>query len=169
MACTVQYRNRINIFESYAEIEIYKKDIFKAKVLIDIEDVEKVKHYVWVFRKEFNYVVSSGVDYIWLHNLLMNNLDRSKGIVDHINRNTLDNRKINLRITTRGVNRVNADLGKNNTSGCTGVYYGKREKGYFVMIGNKKGKMKYVGFHKDKIEAIKIRQDAIQKEYGITI
>ena len=40
---------------------------------------------------------------------------------DHINRNRLDNRKINLRVATLGQNAANCAKYKNNTSGFKGV------------------------------------------------
>ena len=49
--------------------------------------------------------------------------------IDHINFNTLDNRRINLRYCTHQQNQMNQVLQKNNTSGVTGVrYYAPRQK-----------------------------------------
>ena len=42
--------------------------------------------------------------------------------VDHINRNTLDNRRANLRIVTTSENNFNKAKRPDNTSGFTGVY-----------------------------------------------
>ena len=55
---------------------------------------------------------------IYLHNEIME--VEATGIVDHINRDKLDNRRENLRITTRGSNRQNSFM-CNNTSGYKGV------------------------------------------------
>ena len=42
--------------------------------------------------------------------------------VDHINHDSLDNRRANLRITTVQINTLNRTLARNNTTGETGTY-----------------------------------------------
>lgn len=61
---------------------------------------------------------------IYLHHFILDlaGVSRSHGHVDHINRNPLDNRLTNLRVTTRSVNQCNRGLQSNNTSGHRGVY-----------------------------------------------
>jgi hypothetical protein len=44
-------------------------------------------------------------------------------IVDHINRNPLDNRRENLRVVGYCTNNHNKTIGSNNTSGYKGVYF----------------------------------------------
>lgn len=56
-----------------------------------------------------------------MHQLLM---PRVAGkYTDHINRNKLDNRRVNLRSVTRGDNNRNSGLPKHNTSGIKGVVW----------------------------------------------
>lgn len=57
---------------------------------------------------------------ILLHRLIMSPKKHEK--IDHINGNTLDNRKKNLRITNYIGNNQNAKIRKDNTSGYRGVY-----------------------------------------------
>lgn len=44
-------------------------------------------------------------------------------VLDHINRNRLDNRIENLRVSTNSKNSQNMSIGKNNTSGYLGVTF----------------------------------------------
>ena len=78
-------------------------------------------------------------------------------VVDHINRNKLDNRKNNLRVVTNHVNTINVDCYKNNHSGYKGVT--KVDYGYIATITVNRKKV-YLGFYKDINDAIKARQEA---------
>lgn len=65
--------------------------------------------------------------YEYLHRVIMSRiLGRSlvKGEdVDHIDGNSLNNRRANLRVATRSQNMANSELQPNNTSGFKGVYW----------------------------------------------
>lgn len=50
--------------------------------------------------------------------------------VDHLNRDTLDNRKSNLRALSNSANRINCAIQSNNTLGVKGVYYISKENKY---------------------------------------
>ena len=85
--------------------------------IFDVEDYEKIKGIHWYINKS-GYVVST---IYRQHRLIMDCPDNM--IVDHINHNKADNRKCNLRITTKSENSRNVALRKNNKSGVTGVYW----------------------------------------------
>lgn len=60
---------------------------------------------------------------MYMHRLIMG---ATKGQdVDHINGNTLDNRRENLRLSTRSENNMNKGKQRNNKSGYKGVYFCK--------------------------------------------
>ena len=66
---------------------------------------------------------------IGLHRWILN---CKKGLqVDHINHNTLDNRRCNLKICTQLENANNKGFYKNNKSGIKGVYFLK-DYGYWI-------------------------------------
>jgi hypothetical protein len=57
-----------------------------------------------------------------------------KRVVDHINHNTLDNRRSNLRICLQGQNARNRRKDKDNTSGYKGVSRNKQNGKWIVRI-----------------------------------
>lgn len=103
------------------------------EVLVDDEDYEFVKKWKWCVMKGSTnsgfYVMRkdcSTAKYknVWLHRELMK--PQTGEVVDHINRNPLDNRKENLRIVNRKKNMENQKLSRKNTSGVKGVYWNKQ-------------------------------------------
>jgi hypothetical protein len=109
--CYLEYRKRPNQIikkELYAELIIRSMLYGTKHIVIDLEDAEKCKNYKWFlsFDEILNsfYVKTSKYPYS-LHRVIM---DCPKGfVVDHINHNTLDNRKENLRICTHAENMQN--------------------------------------------------------------
>lgn len=107
--------------------------------------------------------VSAYVDgkMIRLHKLLMS----SSGIVDHINRDKLDNTLENLRIANKSINAINAKISSRNISGYRGVCFDYRSSKWYARIGlNKKGI--FLGYFKDIEEAYRARKNAELKYYG---
>ncbi len=66
-------------------------------------------------------------------------------VVDHINGDTFDNRRENLRLCTRAENNRNAKIRSNNTSGFKGVSYNKKMKRYGAAI-RVNGRQRTIGF-----------------------
>lgn len=91
-------------------------------------------------------------------------ISSDKWCIDHINGNTLDNRKNNLRICTNRENTSNrTKLGTNNTSGILGVRFDNRRNKWYADI-QYKGKCIFLGYFNIKEDAIKARIDA-EKSY----
>lgn len=157
--------NKIIIHKDYAEIEIYNRQCEPiAYAKIDLDDVEKVKDYKWGM-DSYGYIVGSGNNCnIMLQSYIMNFKGNNKILVDHKNRDKLDNRKQNLRIVTARLNAWNRTKQKNNTSGVTGVHFEKRiinNKQYIcwlAIIANK-----VIGRFKTKEEAILCRKEAKER------
>jgi hypothetical protein len=102
----------------------------------DLEDYDKIKDICWFYNKN-RYIVSvdSNKKRIYLHRIVMNKKDNKDGyVVDHINRNTIDNRKENLRICTISENGMNKSKKSNNSSGHKGVWYNKRLNNYVAEL-----------------------------------
>jgi hypothetical protein len=86
-------------------------------------------------------------------------------IVDHVNRNGLDNRLSNLRAATKSLNAVNSPLAASNTSGHRGVYWSKRNGKWLAKI-KVAGKEKYIGLFNDKDEAAAAYRSAAITVFG---
>lgn len=86
-------------------------------------------------------------------------------IVDHIDGNTLDNRKSNLRIIHRRHNPKNTAMYNNNTSGYKGVSWHKDRKKWQVAIQVDKNNI-YLGIFDNLDEAVKVRKEAEIKYFG---
>lgn len=76
--------------------------------------------------------------------------------VDHVNLDTLDNRKSNLRLTTHLANCQNRGVFRTNTSGYPGVYYAKRRHKWVAYL-TYNGKALNLGGFLTKEEASKAR------------
>lgn len=118
--------------------------------LIDNEDYERVSKIKWHF--EHGYARHKGKHgSLYLHRVILG-VDKGNEI-DHINGNTLDNRKENLRICSRTENCRNMRAHKDSIySKYKGVSYNKT-LGYWtadIRIGNKKIK-KYAKSEKEAI------------------
>lgn len=85
--------------------------------------------------------------------------------VDHINRQTLDDRIENLRAATPSQQQMNHGIQSNNTSGHKGVYYRKDRATYqaYININNKRI---YLGCYKTKAEAVKVRTNKAKELFG---
>ena len=81
--------------------------------------------------------------------------------VDHINHDTNDNRKENLRIVTRSQNQMNLSLKSNNTSGVTGIYFDNTHNCWVSKIQNN-----ILGYFHNFDEAVKIRKEAEKIYFG---
>lgn len=95
-----------------------------ATFIIDVCDIQKVKYHKW--RLSHGHVVtglpSKGQQRDLSHVVLDIPKDDSV-VVDHINGDTLDNTRCNLRICSQGENVLNKRFMSNNTSGFIGVSY----------------------------------------------
>jgi hypothetical protein len=113
-------------------------------VMLDDEDVEKISGHTWGVNKwaEMHYGLKyftrttriydmhhkvTGYHVLRMHRYLMGEEDRNV-LIDHIDGNTLNCQKSNLRRCTHTENCRNTKLNKNSTSGYKGVRWHKKGK-----------------------------------------
>lgn len=131
---------------------------------IDYNDYKMVCQYTWNQNDKGYVYMNNKNKKITLHRFLFNLTQKNK-IVDHINHNTLDNRRMNLRIVNNSQNQMNRDKPKQNTSGIKGVYWHKNKEKWQANI-QVDNKLLYLGIFDSKQEAIKARKDAEKKYFG---
>jgi len=142
--------------------------IKEYETIIDDEDYDLIKEFSWrVFKKE----EKQGLIYfhaatrrdpvtykqkdLRLHRLIMGCVVGDGIYIDHINHNTLDNRKCNLRKTDAGGNVRNSRKNTRNTSGYKGVFFFKRDSIYKAGI-KYNGTSYNIGSSTDIIEAARL-------------
>lgn len=131
---TVKDPNEIRVFKDYAEIDTYdsESNVFKTYI-IDTEDVPKLGNHKWrtivkTRNNKESYYLGTGHT-IYFHRLIMGDPPCE---VNHINHNTLDNRKENLSTLSTSANHINIGLRPKRSSQIKGVYYCKKENNYVV-------------------------------------
>ncbi len=152
--------NRIKTSGNITKVFFFNTDNY---TIIDTEDYDKVKDYCW-HKNGTGYACTTWLGkYINIHKLLFTPI---KGkFTDHINGDPLDNRKCNLRACTKAENARNCKVQSNNTSGAKGVSFCKRNNRWDTcIIVNKK--QKWLGYFKNKQDAINARHAAEIKYFG---
>lgn len=129
------------------------------KILIDPEDYERVSFYTWCLDKN-GYPVTNFKkgEQVYLHNMIMGPAPEAGLTVDHIDRNSKNCRKGNLRWATQSLQNINQRIRDDNTSGTKGVdfhaRYGWRARIQFNY------KCVHLGWFEDKESAVAARKAA---------
>jgi len=125
------------------EIIIKSHKYGEKKVLIDDEDLEKIKEHIWhlqyaktikgFYVNRHSKSIKGKRSCISLHRYIV---DAQRGeVVDHINHNTLDNRKENLRKCTHSQNSGNRNkMTQKCSSHYKGVTYNLKTNKYIATI-----------------------------------
>ncbi len=156
----------------HAGLKRMTKEIYltRGKVaLVDDDDYENLNRFKWCaasIRSGKYYIAErriSKTKCVLMHRVIMECPDSM--CVDHINHDTLDNRKENLRVCTNWENKMNQKLQENNTSGYKNVSLFKRGPKWRARI-KYKSKELHIGCFKSKIEAALAHDEYASKLYG---
>lgn len=133
------------------EIKLSKQGKHQGRyvAIVDDEDFERLNEYNWFYTKGRACRVENR-KHIAMHNEIMNTPIGKE--IDHINRNALDNRKVNLRICTRQQNICNEV--RKNKSGLRGVHFRDRKKPWVAYITVKRKQINLGSFNTEKEAAI---------------
>ena len=153
---TLSEQDKKTLLNSIKNRDKLEKNLFKDSLIVkkNKDDIEKVSKYKW-------HVLSNGYIATTLKNrklLLLHryitNCPEGK-VVDHINHDRSDNRKINLRICTA---KENAQNRIDKPKGITKIE--KRDKEYFVLQLHGR----YIGCFKELQKAKDKREEILNKE-----
>ncbi|HCI29573.1 MAG TPA: hypothetical protein DE117_05295 [Fervidobacterium sp.] len=156
------------------------KELYGVKFYIDKEDEHLLKEFKWYKEKQQSgyyfmatYKQKNGIKIkIKLHRLIAGATKIIDGVVynsgllvDHIDRNTLNNTKSNLRMCTRSQNAMNSKVGRDNSSGYKGVSW-KKDKQKWKAYLNINGKQVHLGYYDNIEDAVLSRINGARLIFG---
>lgn len=140
--------------------------IKEFSVLYDKEDEPLVREYKWyvsVSHDKYPYAAAYSKERLVLMHRLICNTPK-KMFTDHVNGNTLDNRRANLRACTNSQNQANSAKKKNNKSGYKGVV--QVTKNRWLAKINKDNKRRSLGWFDNPVDAAKAYDKAARELHG---
>jgi hypothetical protein len=125
---------------------------------VDDEDFALVSAYHWMVNRGGYAVRRVGNKTQWMHRVILGEPPRLGVVVDHINHDTLDNRRANLRWTTRSQNMQNRLASPQNSKlGVLGVSWKPDRQRFRARLTVQRIEV-HVGYYRTLVEA----EDAIR-------
>jgi hypothetical protein len=138
-----------------------KIPLFNEKGIVLIDDIDsRLLKYSWHVH------VSGTKTYAraWVNGRreYMHRMIISADLVDHINRDGLDNRRENLRPATKSLNAINSGVRIDNTTGEKNISLNRNSNKYVVET-TRNGTKHYIGYYSELSDAIEARDIAINR------
>jgi len=136
------------------------------RILLDDTDLQLLGHLYCSISQTNKLIVSCPLKTLrtqYLHRLILQPLDTQ--VVDHINGNGLDNRRINLRICEQLHNTQNRALNKNSSTGYKGVSRRTATSKFTASI-RVKGTKIHLGNFTFAVDAARAYNEAAVKYFG---
>ena len=141
----------IELYKSYSEEVI-------DYALISKDDYQKA---IKIFWQKTKYGYARGYDNVAKRSVLLHvyllNSDTKTTILDHINRNKLDCRRLNLRVADKQLNSFNRDTPQNATTRHKGVSFDKRRNKYRAYIKILQRQI-WLGYYENLADAVTARK-----------
>ncbi len=136
----------------------------RGYTLVDADDSAWVNQYAWRLRPNGyacrRHQQNGRNQSIWLHREILGLPQTYNGLeADHINRDRLDNRRVNLRIVTHAQNLQNLSVKTDRTSKHRGVYWHKTQRRWLARV-KINGHTIYLGRFTDEAEAAQVAAEA---------
>jgi len=133
-------------------------------ILIDAEDLPLVFRHDWyAIHIDAKYWHAITTDRVLMSRLILD--APASRVVDHVNHNTLDNRRCNLRLATKSQNAANAKRQKGRSSEYKGVAWFKPKQAWQAYI-RVNYKMRRIGLFDDEVEAARAYNVAALEAFG---
>jgi hypothetical protein len=175
-------KNEYEIRGDIVAIKLKNRKGEEYETIIDLDDLEKVKslNLSWSLKMDYKTdrrycqaseylgMINGKPKYrtVYLHSVI---IDRYKQHIDHINHDSLDNRKCNLIDEMQQINLINRDgANKNSTTGVRNVSYDKTNKKYIVQL-QVNGKNTVFGKFDNLNDAKKCAEENRNKYYGTVL
>jgi hypothetical protein len=162
-------KNTYKIIDNYVEIYYKNKKGKDYTILVDLEDLDRIIEYKRSIYVCEYYTKNAKTPYmnariygpkgskIQLTKFLLGNCQEDLE-VDHINRNTLDNRKSNLRLVNHQTNCLNRRSNRKSKSGIKGIHWCNTHK-LWKVTKSENGKHLNFGYFKTIEEAIPVAKE----------
>jgi hypothetical protein len=165
-------KNKIIVVDGIVTVYVVKRNKVVLTTKIFEDDLKLFKTRVTIYscktklRDYFAFKI--GNKSVLLHRFIMgvHEIRDSKMVVDHINGDSSDNTRKNLRYVSQSKNLKNmSSTSKRNKSGYTNVYWHKGEGMWRVVLRGENGVSVNYGYFSDVEEAAKVAKKAREEMY----